>query len=182
MHVSLISSTIGNWRAYLKELDNKIREKASLKPRLKSRRWIRFKFFITYCAQGKATRLFKADSFDPKQVNFPLAFSEVQRLEYFRGSIQEAVLILDTNLQILADIQAFLKSLDNRGFALSEQARRSLTEDLQLCVSRFTMHRKWAELSLARIQSISDLVCYIQQYTAGILNRLTESCIRFMAS
>jgi hypothetical protein len=71
---------------------------------------------------------------------------------------------MNTNLEILSGVRALLTATYDRDSAPDEELKRTWKEELQLCVSRLTMHRKWAEHSLARVQGISDLVCNVKIY------------------
>jgi hypothetical protein len=98
-------------------------------------------------------------------------------LQYFRECFQDTILILNTNLEILEGLRALLKSFNERSFQLSADRRRSLEEGLRVCVSRFTMYRRWAETSLVRVQSISDLVRTFSQSACSRLCSNSLNCV-----
>ena len=90
-----------------------------------------------------------------------MAFSDFQRLQFLRESIQDAVLILSTNVDILHGIQELLESLKDHGIVTSASSKKlsmCMEEELRVCISRLNMHRRWAETSLDRIHSTSVLV------------------------
>lgn len=154
-HVSLLSSTMGKWTGYLKSLDRKIREKA------------------------ENTRFFKSENIQTQTANPPVTFSDIQRLEFLQESIQDVIMILEENLKILEGIRALSKSSKYRGMMTSagpSEMTMQMEEELEICVSRFTMHRGWAEMLLSRIRSTCVLTTALLGYRNDVsIHQNTEN-------
>ncbi|KAH8591695.1 hypothetical protein B0O99DRAFT_690500 [Bisporella sp. PMI_857] len=130
-HITLLSALHRQWRPYLKDLDNSLRDLARI-------------------ARFSGTKL------NSKQVDFPVTFSDVQRLQHCREQLQDAILHLNHSLQILHGLRGLHSTIIT--------SKDSSDNDLRVCISRVQMYRECAEKSLKWADDISNLITTLLSY------------------
>ncbi|KAL9122943.1 MAG: hypothetical protein Q9187_000498 [Circinaria calcarea] len=141
LHTTLLNSTLFQWPTYLKHLNWRIAN------------------------TGQNARLFEISSTHSNQANFQVAISDVQRLLHLSENLQDASLILDTNISIQHALSRLHKDLNDSDSAPgSDLHYRMLDQDLQVSIACVNGYQRSVQVLLSRAERTSTLIHVLLSY------------------